>query len=211
MQFVIENVESVSYFAISAALLITSFGFPLPEDIFLLAGGYIAAETTANLYIMIAVSMSSILTGDLIVYWLGYHFGKKLFSMKLFSWIFTPRRQEKIGNFYAKHGRITIFFGRFAAGLRFGIYALAGAYRMKVSRFFVMDFLAALISIPFLVWVGYYFSDHIKTIALFIKDVKILVFIAVLIAILVFMIYRRKKRSGEVAATAGNNDKALIL
>lgn len=207
MDFFIVNAESLSYFAVSAALLLTSFGFPLPEDIFLLAGGFIAAETTANIYIMIAVTMSSILIGDLIVYWLGYHFGKTLFSMRLFSWIFTPRRQERIGHFYAKYGRITIFLGRFAAGLRFGIYALAGAYRMKVSRFFVMDFLAALISVPFLVWVGYYFSAHIKAIAFFISDVKIVLFIAVVVAVLFIIVYRRIKRAKQVILTAGNDGK----
>lgn len=221
-----------SYTGIALGLLITGIGFPIPEDIILLIAGVITAQGYTNIYWMIALTMIAILGGDLLMYGLGYYFGTQICNIRPFSKVLTPQRQEKISKFYARHGKITIFAGRFAPGLRAGIYLLAGASRhlkqpthyssnpessspsatikpdhgIKVTHFLLMDFLAALISVPFLVWVGFFFSKQVKQIASFIAQGKLIIFLIVLLIALAVIVYRRRKKRRLLLIEQGVND-----
>lgn len=191
IEIIIPYARIFSYAGVALALLITAIGFPVPEDIILLTAGFIAAEGYANIYLMIVLAMVAILGGDLLMYGLGYYFGKPIFNIRPFSRIFTPARQAKTQNFYNHYGKTTIFAGRFAPGLRAGIYLLAGASRMKVRLFLLMDFLAALISVPLIVWLGFFFNTQVKQVAGVIAQSKLIALLIVLIIILAILVYRR--------------------
>ena len=49
--------QHFSYGGIAGALILTSIGLPIPEDIILLAAGFICYEGYANLYVMIALTL----------------------------------------------------------------------------------------------------------------------------------------------------------
>jgi membrane protein DedA with SNARE-associated domain len=55
--------------------------------------------------------------------------------------------------------------GRFLPGLRAPIFFTAGSTRVKFWKFFCLDGLAALVSVPFFVWLGHWlwmkFKDDI--------------------------------------------------
>jgi membrane protein DedA with SNARE-associated domain len=165
LEWVIPYAQHFSYGGITAALVLTSIGLPIPEDILLLTAGFITAEGYANIWIMFVLTMCAVLVGDLVMYGLGHHFGEAIFRMAFFRRIFTPARQGKIHNLYKGHGKKTIFIVRFVPGLRSGVYVLAGASRMGVIRFFMADFLAAIISVPIFVSLGYFLAPHIEEVA----------------------------------------------
>jgi membrane protein DedA with SNARE-associated domain len=68
--------------------------------------------------------------------------------------LLPPERQEKVNAFFASHGSKAVFFARFFAGVRIGIYAFAGCQRMAWHRFLLLDLAGALISGPTSVWIG---------------------------------------------------------
>lgn len=187
-----------SYIGVIFFLLLTGLGLPVPEDIILLAAGFVTANDYARIELMIPVTMLSILAGDLITFGLGRRFGNRIYNIRPFSYLFTRKRVVRIEKFYACYGKSAIFFGRFAAGLRAFIYISAGASRMSVSRFIMMDFLAALISVPLLVWLGYYFEGEIRQIAFFVGRIKLwlILFVAVA-AVIVIVNNRLKKRKNK--------------
>jgi membrane protein DedA with SNARE-associated domain len=49
-----------------------------------------------------------------------------------------------------------LFVGRFLPGLRAPIFFTAGSTRVKYWKFFFFDGLAALLSVPFFVWLGHW-------------------------------------------------------
>ncbi|MFH1228298.1 MAG: DedA family protein [Planctomycetota bacterium] len=187
-----------SYIGVMIALLLTGLGIPVPEDIILLAAGFVTANDFARLELMIPVAMLSILAGDLITFGLGRKFGSRIYNIRPFSYLFTKKRVARIDKFYARYGKSAIFFGRFAAGLRALIYISAGASKMAISRFILMDLLAALISVPVLVWLGYHFEGEIKQIAFFVSRIKLWVFLFIAAAAIIVIVSRRlKKRKME--------------
>lgn len=182
-----------SYLGVFIALFLTSVGFPVPEDIILLAAGFVTANGFAKLELMIPVTLVSVLLGDLIMYGLGYKFGERIYTWKPFCYFFTQSRIDRIHKFYKRYGKSTIFVSRFAAGLRAWIYLSAGASKMAIGYFILMDSLAALISVPLLVWLGFHFEGEIKQIVFFIGRIKLWVLLFIVLGV-VLIVVRNKIR-----------------
>ena len=195
--WIIPYAQHFSYGGIFSALVLTSVGFPIPEDIILLTAGFIAAEGYANIYIMLALTMVAILGGDSVMYWLGRRFGETIFQFRWFRKIFTLKRQARVQAFYQNHGKKTIFIARFAPGLRAGVYIMAGGSRMGFLRFLLTDSAAAILSVPLLVWLGYALAPHIERVAHDIKEIKLILLVLVLLVILGIIIYRNSKRKKQ--------------
>jgi len=60
-----------------------------------------------------------------------------------------------------KNVRKIIFSARFLAGLRAPIFLSAGMLGVRTRTFVSLDFLGAIISVPTLTFLGYYFGDEI--------------------------------------------------
>ncbi|MEK7448227.1 MAG: DedA family protein [Planctomycetota bacterium] len=189
--YFIPYTDAFPYIGVALVLLLTGVGFPVPEDIILLTAGFVTVEGKANIYLMISVCMMAILGGDFMMYGLGRRFGESVFNLRFFGKIFTPYRVSRIHHFYERHGKKTVFICRFTPGLRAGAYLLAGASRMKAWRFLLMDFLAIIISVPLLVWLGYVLSDQIKEVAHLVSQTKLILFLCILVVILSILLYRR--------------------
>lgn len=200
--------DIISYVGVFIALFLTGVGLPIPEDIILFASGYVTAKGFAILEIMIPLAMLSILGSDTIMYALGRKFGEHVFGWKIFSYIFSAKRLEKIHRFYDHYGKRAIFIARFTPGLRAWVYIFAGSAKMKLSVFILMDFLAAAISVPIFIWLGFYFNAEIEQIASFAARIKewIFLLIAVIIIILIVSRWFKRKSSEEISTMPSNKD-----
>jgi len=93
--------------------------------------------------------------GDQAVYWIG--------RLARDPYRFTFRGRPVLGkervrtleHFFAEHGKKTVFFLRYAFGLRTVGYFFAGAMRMRWSRFALSDLLGAVSWVGLLVGLGY--------------------------------------------------------
>lgn len=199
--------KEFSYVGIALAILATGIGLPCPEDILLLLGGYLVHRHEGSLALMVIVSLASVLAGDLIMFGLGRRYGRKILHWWLIRKLLPPERVVRIEGFYLKHGKKTIFFGRFAAGLRPGIFLLAGTLQMSVVRFVVMDLLAALLSVPALVWLGRKlgkrFEEQIDEVVDELAAIKLTVLLVLALVALCYVWWRHRK--SMAAARAGAN------
>ncbi len=156
--------------AVFGVLLLCGFGLPIPEDITLVAGGVISSVACTvdgsflqalndcnDVHIMLLISMAGVLIGDSTMFFLGRIYGEKLLKVKFFSNIVTQKRYEWIQEKFAKHGFWLIFAARFMPGLRSPIFVVTGITR-KVSyiKFLLTDGLAAVISVPVWVYLGFW-------------------------------------------------------
>ena len=57
---------------------------------------------------------------------------------------------------FDRYHSMVLFVGRFLPGLRAPIFFTAGSTRVRYWKFFFFDGLAALISVPFFVWLGHW-------------------------------------------------------
>ncbi|MBI3096894.1 MAG: DedA family protein [Planctomycetes bacterium] len=194
--------EQFSYVGVSFLLLLTGLGLPCPEDVLLLLGGFLVYKHEGSIELMIVVSLGSVLLGDLIMFGLGRRYGRAILHWRLIRSLLPAERVAKIEGFYLRHGKKTIFFGRFAAGLRWGIFLLAGTLQMSVVRFVAMDLLAALLSVPALVWMGQQFGDEFELAAVKIAAVKMYVIAGASIGVLCYAWWRHRRGAATIGAAA---------
>lgn len=144
------------YVAVFIALMICGAGLPLPEDITLVAGGVIAGLGYANVHVMFALTMFGVLLGDAAIFLLGHHYGARMLKWRLVARVLTPTRYAQVQEKFDRYGNRMLFFARFLPGMRTTVYITAGTtHRVSFWRFLLIDTLAALISVPFWVYLGY--------------------------------------------------------
>jgi membrane protein DedA with SNARE-associated domain len=141
-------------------LFLCGLGLPIPEEVTLLASGLAVGWKQADFWLASGACVLGILAGDGLIFLLGRTFGRKFLGSPLMRWILTEKRQAKIHDLFAKHGAKAVFFTRFFAGVRIGVYAYAGQHGMSLVRFLFLDLLGALISGPTSIFIGKFAAER---------------------------------------------------
>lgn len=183
------------YLAVFSVLLACGFGLPIPEDITLVAGGIISGLGYTNITIMIVVGMAGVLIGDGLVFTLGRVYGPQVFEIKWVRKFITPSRLKKVQAKLAKHGRWVVFVARFMPGLRTPIFLTTGATRqVTTTQFFVLDGLAALISVPLWIYLGYLGAERREWLMQWIERGQAVTLILLGVALLGFIVYHYSRK-----------------
>lgn len=200
---IIQEHPNFAYLAVFGVLLACGLGFPMPEDIFLLAAGYtvyLAAQNdfgSPRLIPMIIVGLVGVLSGDIILFLAGKILGPRATRIWPFRLIVSERRMARVCHFFERYGAGTAFVARFMAGLRAPTFLLAGAARMRFRTFIAADGIAALISVPVLVWLAWHFGEDIQRVKHWLHQSKYAIGAIVLVAAIVITIkvirHRRSK------------------
>lgn len=192
------------YVIVFLVLLACGLGFPLPEDITLIAAGIICYYgAVSSVTLMVLICLLAVLGGDLLIFVLGAHYGRKLTKRWPFNRFLTEDRLKFAKEKFNKKGHRFIFAARFMPGLRAPIYFSAGMLHVQFRHFLLYDGLAALISVPTIVLLVYSFGDQLDLIAKKIQRVEHGIVIVVLAAVLLSLMKWILKRKKEEKAKTG--------
>lgn len=178
----------MSYIVVFFFLLACGFGLPIPEDITLFAAGVLAYYGEANVFWMIGVTFLGVMLGDIAVFFLGVKVGRNITRRKFFARIITPQRLDEVAVKFRKHGNKILFFGRFMPGIRASIFFSAGTLHVPFRIFLFYDGLAALISVPTIVYLAYFLGDQVEHLMKLTRDVKYLIVFGVVCTLLVILV-----------------------
>ena len=190
---------SAVYDTLAGILLLCGLGLPIPEDVSLISAGYLAHRSVVNLHTVFLVCFASVLGGDCIAFMLGRLFGSRLLDSRLARRFFRPRKQIRVRAYFRKYGSKVIFIARFLPGLRFSIYLSAGTLRVRPSVFITYDSLAALVSVPALVYLAWAFGEHIDHVVSWARRSEYGILVIVLLAAVWFAVKLLRKRRHETA------------
>jgi membrane protein DedA with SNARE-associated domain len=180
---------SSGIFAIFGILVLCGLGVPIPEDIPLIAAGYLIHLHQTNWVTAYFVSMAGVLIGDSIIFFMGKRLGQRVFRSRLAMMITTPKRIRKVIRYYQRYGQKVIVAGRFLPGLRAPIFFVAGGSLVPYSTFLTFDALAAAVSVPVWLFLGSRFGDTIDSLLVQIQHGKRLVMAVLGVLIVVYFIY----------------------
>lgn len=193
MEYLIEFFSSYGYWAVFFVLLICGFGIPIPEDITLVSGGVISGLGYTNVHWMLVVSMIGVLVGDSTMYWLGRIYGAKILKFPLIRNIATPERFNLVQERFEKEGWKLLFVARFLPGLRAVVYLVSGiTRRITYTRFVLVDFFAAIISVPIWVYLGDFGARNLDWLEAQIRKGQIAIWVILLLGGL-FVFWKWKK------------------
>ncbi|PHV10636.1 DedA family protein [Chitinimonas sp. BJB300] len=193
--------ENYGYIAVFTVLLICGFGVPIPEDVSLVAGGVIAGLGYADVHLMFLVCMAGVLIGDSAMFTIGRLFGEKVLAWRFVSKLLTPARYCAVQDKFARYGNRLMFIARFLPGLRSAIFLTAGmTRRVPFWRFLMLDGLAALISVPAWVYLGYFGASNREWLLTWIRRGQVGILIAIaLIGLILLFGYIKRRRAAQSA------------
>lgn len=193
--------EHWPYLTVLFALLAAGMGFPIPEDIPLLTGGYLCHIEEATVGKMIIIGMIGVLVGDLILFAMGRRFGHRIVEHRFFRKLVRPARLLTAERLFASHGIKIVFFARFLPGLRPMLFMAAGVLRVKPSTFLAVNGMAACVTVPLMVFLGMFFGDSIERIS---RDIRVashtLLLLATISALIAGAVWARRRQKRLIAA-----------
>lgn len=140
-------------------LLLGGIGFPIPEDIPVILGGVAIEKGVVSWQAMFLTCYVSIIAADLLVFSIGYFFGKKLIAAGTRSRIFsalTEDRVQQTREALHRHRLWVIFAARHLFPIRSATFLAAGSLHVPILQFLIADALAALVSVSLVLWLGYF-------------------------------------------------------
>ncbi len=179
-------IEHFTYLGLFVVLMLCGLGLPIPEDVALLAGGYMVHRGVTRYPITLAVALLGVVAGDNSLFFVGRRFGT---GWVRYFGIGRPGRQvqiERIQKFMQRHGHRAIFYARFLAGLRALIYLSAGSFGVRPGVFLVYDVLGALISVPIVVTLGYVFGKQLEMIVRYLGGFERLIVVVLILSALLY-------------------------
>ncbi len=189
------------YLLLLVVLLICGLGAPIPEDITLILGGYVSYLGTTDPTAVTLVCLFGVIAGDTLIFFLGHKYGRGLLKRsRFFARLLHPERLAGIETRVRKQGNRLIFAARFMPGLRAPIFFSCGTLHVPYRVFLFFDGLAALISVPVIVFSVYFFGHEIDEVVSIIKHVEHGILIGILIIVSIGLGRMWWRSSARVAA-----------
>lgn len=183
------------YLIIIGVLLISGFGVPIPEDVPIIIGGYLSGIGVCDPWVMLPAIFAAIVGADFMVFWLGRRYGHHVPRLPLLRRFLTQDRLARTEAMLHRHGGKFIFMARFLPGLRTAAFFTAGVFKLPSWKFLAYDGAAALVSVPAIFVLAYYFADEIDRVKGWIADGQIAALVVcVLVLVLLVLVKRVFKR-----------------
>src|SRR4051812_18478430 len=84
--------SNVAYLIIFGILVACGLGFPLPEDMPLIASGYLCWDGTMDPFPAFLITCAGVLAGDTILFFLGRKMGIKFLEKEKVQTLFKPEK-----------------------------------------------------------------------------------------------------------------------
>jgi membrane protein DedA with SNARE-associated domain len=214
---------STLYWMLGIVAFIEGIFPPLPADVVVALGSFLAARRGANFQITAASIVVGSVAGAMVVYAIARRYGAVWLHAKLKK-AGIDNLEQRLEVMYSRYGMIALFVSRFLPGLRAVTPPMAGATRVPPVRTALVFLLASAIWYGAIAWIAFQVGDDWeamqKTVRHFARQVGLVaVFAAALIAAIVIIVVRRQAAAKiaealkmtderEAAATGANSAAA---
>lgn len=200
-QAVRDFVLHLGYPGLFVLIVLESTMVPIPSLLVMPFAGYLASLPPPDgfsLPAILAINSAAAVTGSLLSYVLGAAGGKPLL-LRYGKYVFVRAKDiQRTEQYFARHGGITIFIGRFLPVVRHLISIPAGIARMPLPQFLTLTFLGATLWGGGLMVLGYELGSQWEAVATKAKRVDLVIAAAVVLVILAlairFVLRRRRER-----------------
>ena len=162
-------VRDVGYPGVFVLILLESTLVPIPSELvmpfagFMASSGYVGSQDKFSLPVILVINSVAALIGSGLSYWIGVVGGKPVLVKYGKYFLVRQHEIERTEAFFAKHGKKTIFIGRFLPVIRHVISVPAGISRMPLPQFFLQTFLGSTIWGGTLILLGYFVGANWET------------------------------------------------
>lgn len=157
-QVIINQLGTFSYLGIFGVSFLANVIVPVPEEIVLLALGYLTGTGQASIFYIIPIVICGLLASDIIMYLLAR--GGNTYVTRFYEKFFARRLKSK-QVWLEQHIEQVIFYSRFMVQLRFIGPFMAGHLKVPFKKFITYELAALVVYVPLFIWAGKYFHSRI--------------------------------------------------
>lgn len=191
--------EQFGLFAVFFLILIENIFPPIPSELVLTFAGYMSTITSYSLLEMIVASTLGSVIGAILLYGIGYALKlERLLKLinKIGKYIRLSEEDiQKACDFYRKYQTKAVFFCRMVPLLRSLISIPAGLFEMKILPFLITTVLGSTIWNTLLIVIGSIVGENRAIIFEVMDTYKYLVIACVVIAVIAYIVYKRRKKN----------------
>jgi len=191
------TVSSMGYLGIFILMLLESSSLPVPSEVILPFAGYLVSIPSHQLSFwgVTVVATVAAIIGSLIDYYIGLKGIEVLTKHRILGRaVFSADQLTFAGNWFRRHGSITVFLARLVPGLRTIISFPAGAAKMPLTKFLVFTTAGCLLWNSVLIYFGYYLGINWVEVAGVFQYVLIGVIVVFVALMAIYVISQRRKR-----------------
>lgn len=195
----------VVYAALIGMMMLSSIGFPLPEEVTLISVGILAfmgahpqhfpppypGAPVVDVHTAALIAFLAVVVSDFTIYVIGRVFGRKLLYHPRVHKFFPEHMMKRVEEWTHKYGAYACGIFRFTPGLRFPGHLACGMLHYPVWKFLVIDGIAALISVPTQIYLLAHYGEPILT---KLRQFKFVVFGVIGVLILYFIFRKLRER-----------------
>ncbi len=181
------------YITLFLLLMGGAIGLPIPEDIPVLLAGILVHQERARLDVVFPVAYTAIVLGDLLIYSVGRTLGTSMTKKGWLRMRLSESQLRRVKYNLDKRSLIMIFVARHLFYVRTLTFLSCGALKMNIWRFLISDMAAALISVPLVLGLGYFASEHYDAAVALLKQAKAWSLVLVVVIVIALIFYARRK------------------
>lgn len=200
-KFFADLIDRLGEVGVGVLTLVETVIPPVPSEVVLPLSGFLAQQGRLSaLWVLVASTLGS-LVGAWVFYGLGAMLGLER-SIALLAKVplLDAEDLRSASDWFHRHGRGSVFFGRFVPGVRSLISLPAGAQRMPLVTFSVATAIGSGIWNAALVGAGYALGTQWDTVGRYASTISNVV-IVLLAVLLVIVLLRRSRRRRQARAT----------
>ncbi|HYG58278.1 MAG TPA: DedA family protein [Symbiobacteriaceae bacterium] len=192
--WVIGLLEPFGYWGVFIGMAVESACIPLPSEIVLPFGGFLAA--TGRITFMEAVMAGQLggMFGSIVAYMVGRYGGRTLLE-RYGKYVLISRHEMDVADrWFAKRGEMTVFVGRLLPGIRTFISLPAGITGMNFGRFLFYSFLGMLPWSWAFTWAGFKLGENWHFVREYLHKFDLVIIAVLLGAVAWFVWYKLRRR-----------------
>jgi membrane protein DedA with SNARE-associated domain len=195
-------VEHFTYAGIFLVLFVAGLGVPIPEELPIAAAAALASQGIVRWWIALPVCIVAVVAGDVVLYWVGHHWGERILEWRLVRRILTKSREARLLEGYRRHGVKIVFTARHIMGLRAAAFLTAGIAKFPFWKFLAVDGGAAIFSVPIGFGLAHALTEQVYHLA---RDSNrwdrwlMLVGLLTAVGLVAYLVNRRMKKDRQIA------------
>jgi membrane protein DedA with SNARE-associated domain len=194
---IVAFIHALGAWGIAICMAIESCNIPLPSEIILPYGGYLAS--TGRITYLEASLAGAVggTAGSIASYFLGLHGGRH-FLLRYGRYLgFNRTAMARADRWFARYGDWAVFLSRLLPAIRTFISLPAGIARMHFPRFVAYTFVGSLIWSLALTWVGYLLGSNWEEVRVWMHELDLVLLGAAAGALGYWWWQRRQRRSAR--------------
>ncbi|MDQ6825090.1 MAG: DedA family protein [Candidatus Eremiobacteraeota bacterium] len=185
--WIIGVISHLGYPGLIAGMAGQAVGVPLPSEIMLAFGGYLASTHVLSLPAVVAAGVTGDTMGAIIAYFVGRHGGRP-FLVKFGRFLFVREREiDRADRWFARYGSHAVLICKLLPGVRaFGSFP-AGVTHMRFAPFLGWTLLGSVIWCILFTEIGFVLGKNWETLATYVRPFSLILLVLLVLAIVAWI------------------------